>query len=163
MDKRRLYREFAASFDRSAIESAFLRIESGPPQGDLLGEGSDCSAYLLPRASLVLTIPKPSFLRSHDVGIWRRRLAVLQEIEEVPLIPPLRTIKIGEHMALVTPYGDQEDSAIHEHWQPLPALKEACVRELRERGLFINDVLQVKSRHGVPFVVDFSDLRLANE
>jgi hypothetical protein len=65
----------------------------------------------------------------------------------------------GDLWGVAMPYGSAALKAAAAHWQPVEALLEEARVWLKGAGYALEDVLQGRSWEGIPFLVDFSDLR----
>jgi hypothetical protein len=157
-----LHSNFFRGLDHSLLEQSSKSILNDPSawEDKLIGEGADCCAYLTLQRQYVVTVPKPEFYQRRLVAEWLRRLQELTTLGQVPLLPPLKIIQLDEFIVVVSPYGEHESAAVASHWQPLTDWIARTERYLRRHGLQIDDTLQIRVRSGIPFIVDFSDLRL---
>ena len=65
-----------------------------------------------------------------------------------------------EVLGLIMPFGDAPMAAAGAHWQPVEARIQALKTALSKVRLDLDDIAQGRSWGGIPFLFDFSDLRM---
>ena len=159
--RRRQREAFSAHWDDAWMSGLFERLLRGGlvPGTRLIGEGFHFRAYLvgegLPQP-LVIRIAKPSF--GEGLTANRQRWAKAMQrarAAEVTLVPPFRIMWSVDDMAIVTPYYP-DPVAPGTAYQELVAGLEAGLLAL---GLEVTDRYHLRSREGVIYLVDWSDLR----
>ena len=169
-DRANLRAEWLKLFDRSALEDLLqLWVSKKMTPGEEVGQGSHFTAYRLRGrlAGLVLSIGKDEFINRprFNGGEWEKVIQSLSRLN-LPLVAPVECISIEaqgkQRIALVQMYGEGGKNAAALHWGDLKAQKETTMAGLKEAGLELADLPQIRCRAGVPFIVDYSDLRLLN-
>ena len=172
-DIKKLHEAFYRNFDRSRAESFLQGFEKGLTFNSsdclLLGSGSFCSAYRVSFSrnsayyhvlSIAHTHLNESFEAERSLKQWLKRLQTLSKLNKqaIPLIPPVSGILGKQTVAWVSPFaeGAQEDAKTH--WLPLRRQIEKMQNVLRKNGLIIEDLLQIRTWQGIPFIHDLSDL-----
>ncbi len=151
--------QFYSEFDRSLAERwlGFTDKELGM-KGQLLGTGTHFAAYRFGGMVYKRALPSTFARGALTLRGW---LAALGRAKAVGgLMPPYEVLAQGEAPSLVMPYGDGPLGSAGPAWQPIAGTVQAFEAELAKAGLILDDVLQIRCRNGVPFVVDLSDLRL---
>ena len=175
MDQARLREAFHHLFDRSKAEHwlrHFDRLE-GQAQDLLVGEGTHFRTLRLPpcrpwprgegdAASLTLVMKRalPTFGDAHSPGVrrWAQNLLTLAAAPP-PLAPPMEVVWADQAVGLVMPFGADGHAAAAPHWQPIGGAIENFETHLRGLGMALQDMVQIRVWEGIPFVVDFSDLK----
>jgi hypothetical protein len=183
VDWERLEAFFHQALDLSLLEKALLHIGS-EAKGDLprgfteIGEGADFRAFslkpggggMLKDLFLCLKVAKPAFQKRMGQAGMRRWAAGVKDIgsrpvvsHRPPLIPPMQPLRISlgmeELWGAVMPYGSRALSDAAPHWQPVEELVREALLWLKKEGYVLDDIVQGRSWEGVPFLVDFSDLK----
>ncbi len=170
-DREEMTRRFQRQLDPSRISdllgtncrSGFRQLNS--PTCTLIGEGTHFRAYSMRclEEPIVISVAKSSFLeRERGMGC-RRWLEAMQDLQSLraPLIPPFRIFRAthSSDLALVTPFGEGSAESCHPRWHPISHWVEITKAILAHSSLQIDDVFQLRSQNGVPFIHDFSDLK----
>jgi hypothetical protein len=169
-DMAELRERFYESFDRSLIESMVFpnprRLEQAE-RAHPIGEGRHFRAFVLQsnqsfKESLVIQLPKPTFLGHEPEQRTQAWLNCMRRIQnaKIALIPPFEVVVVEQRLqCLVTPFGSGGADQALPRWQPVNDYVSLTVRELRGMRLEIDDYIQVRTMHGIPFICDFSDIR----
>lgn len=151
--------KFQKSFDPSRVIH-FVKSRNSA-HVEPIGEGTHFRSYRMRcgEDGIVVSLAKPTFrdgLRASQEE-WRRRMYVVKGLS-APLIPPLEALWVEDQLALIMPYLPQAEEAALPHWQPLTEHIETLKQRLRQQGLYLADVIQIRCLNGVPFIMDWSDL-----
>ena len=179
-DMNLLSKYYYENFDRSKMESITSNYEKFKLTSErftypFLGAGTHCSAYQVPLRNIKSAVTEDfSFVISfyalqlgEDLKTDRKVDKFLKCVDllsqhsmrnNIPLIPPLDSIKYNNQVAIVTPFGNDPIECMSYHWNPIEDMIDQMHKSLREIGLKINDHIQIRTWQGIPFVYDFSDL-----
>lgn len=151
--------KFQKSFDPSLVIH-FVKSRNNA-HVEPIGEGTHFCSYRMRGGDdgIVVSLAKATFregLRASQEE-WRRRMYVVKGLS-APLIPPLEALWVHDQLALVMPYLPQTEAAASPHWLPLNNPIKTLKQSLRQQGLYLADVVQIRCISGVPFVMDWSDL-----
>lgn len=130
----------------------------------LLGEGRHFTVYRvrLQNQSCAFGISKHKMSDTRhapSLRSWLEALASLKNAKKpIPLIPPFVTLKGKEHLAWITPYGE-DLSAAGPEWSPLADTLSYMEEALVKLGLNLDDVPQIRTWNSIPFICDLSDLK----
>jgi hypothetical protein len=159
---------FYESFDESRVTTLLSRLAPMSEQSrrgldQFIGEGShfqSFSASGLP-LDLVVNVAKASFMKGGDVHIkqWCEAMTKARSIESDTLIPPMVVVKHAGLIAVVMPKGQDVDRDAAKSVGPQLL---ATAKALGGAGLVLDDYPQVRQALGVPFIIDWSDLALAD-
>jgi hypothetical protein len=170
-DRERLAALFAATYDRSRVESLLPRLRTARPPtrtvgpAEWAGEGVCFATWRLPPApgrrglALAVKIAHADWLEGREIArkAWVEAATRLRRAA-APLIPPYEIIVHHDGLALVMPFGEAPLSNAATHWQPLDESLQACGVALRRLDLSLGDVAQGRCWEGIPFLYDLSDL-----
>lgn len=173
-DRKHLKESFYKVYDHSKIHTFMSKLLESPNFGSelIIGEGTFFRVYALKSKSLPsptpmtlsLSIAKPNFppLQSKEgQKQWLVAISKLKSLyQEVSLIPPLEIISDVSGIALAMPYGEAPLDRASQHWQPISKHIELMLQKLSTHKLVIEDRIQGRSWQGIPFIFDFSDLKL---
>jgi len=162
-----LNNEFASTLDEALVRQLLIGSDEHLSASfNLLGEGTHFKAWLLrpgpnPSFQLVLKRPTSNFYPpgGPDYRHWRSCLMLLKKEPIPPLIPPFAVIEQGEQYGLVMPYGPDPVAKVAAHWQPLDRQTQDYKAALTKKGLYIDDILQIRVWQGIPFLIDLSDIK----
>ncbi|MFW7379773.1 MAG: hypothetical protein ACOH5I_13250 [Oligoflexus sp.] len=166
--RRRLAWSFARVFDHSYVKSVCqaLHQQRRQPGIEFLGDGAHSMTYRLftgKPMDLAISLAKPGFFSclSRGTHSWPMLMDQLSRLDH-PLIPPFAIIhQSSEWLAFIRPYCPQTvDELPPEIQQNLEGLKKSLIDVLHDKGLMIDDYLQIRAWKQHPFVIDWSDLVL---
>ena len=161
---------FERDFDPGLFESMTRNHPVGkalPAGWRNLGEGADQTALgrICGQVDYSLSIPKPSFLErlGHEGRHWlasldRLRLEARRRAFEggpPTLVPPMQISM--KPAAIIMPVGSLISSLPAEFAGHLAA----TLKQLADLGLELDDAPQLAVWHGLPFIYDWSDLRVS--
>jgi hypothetical protein len=160
-DMRRLRETFLREFDESRLQQLFRHPTPNLPK---LGEGAHFTAFRIRGKHLDLALKVSRQERFCD-DLPRRRadwLRLLTRLEgaEIPAIPPMRILREEGRLGLIMPMADRPWKDMAAHWQPEDQLRHDVIANLRSHGVELGDLFQGGSWDGIPFLFDFSDIRL---
>jgi hypothetical protein len=158
---------FYETFDPSVIMSFLQKLaplsESQRRQIDgFLGEGMHFQSFGLATTPLELavSVAKETFTGKGDLAIdhWRDAVNQARKIEGDTLVPPMEILQHMGLTALVMPKGRQMS-------KDFCALTDIRLQEtskaLGGAGLVLDDYPQLREAQGVPFIIDWSDLKFS--
>lgn len=174
-DRIRLREAFYKAFDAGRLRHAAQSLAKGGafPGFETVGAGMHFRCFvetpgvpgLGSRLRLVLKIASKEFIS--EVGNAAQWAARMQMVAGEALVPPFEilhlqaeTTKGAETVALIMPYGPDPESCRSEWWLPRD---DDFLRQfylgLSKRDLHLGDLPQMRCWDGIPFIIDFSDLR----
>lgn len=165
---RNIYSSFFSSYDPT-VKNYYFRKLLGDPHalvaGELLGGGLHFKVWKLRQGDhfIVLKVATEDFWRDFgERGVieWVRWVKELQ-LKNIPMVPPMDIEVSSKDRCLVVMSLFLEGSLkqTSEEWGDIRDLKREFRKGLKEKGYVIDDALQIKTKGGVPFVYDLSDLR----
>lgn len=155
--------DFYSEFDLDIVQNLIEKIDSPPPSLELVGEGFHFRSYKYNKyhtIALVLSVAKSSFYQtlSSEIDLWIRSMRRLKSLD-VHFVPPFEIVLWAEKVTYVTPYAPDPPSMHHPDFEPLEIYIKSFREKLHQAKLVIEDYLQIKCLKGVPFVIDWSDLK----
>lgn len=102
-----------------------------------------------------------------NIAAWvkaMKKLSQLHSQDPIPLIPPFSLLwsestPAESRPALIMPFGELNLIKTSQHWQPLEPKILGVQSQLGQHGLLLRDI-QLAQWQGVPFIFDFSDLKI---
>ncbi len=156
-DRDRLKSLFYSEFDASAASRLLgLSKTDLERKAQYLGSGAHFEAFRVGGLVLKRSLPDAAPREAMRLRNLARALALAKSVEG--LMPPFETVPVDQGIALVMPYGDRPMTEAGAHWLPLADRLPELAKALAAVGLQLDDVAQCRSRDGVPFLVDLSDL-----
>ncbi len=166
-DSKRLTIEFATAFDAARAQHLLDQSDSHLSGAfPVVGEGTHFKAWRLrsggnPAFELVLKRAHSSFL-TPDMPRYRHWVDGISRLRLVksPLIPPYAVITTDKYCGLVMPYGPDPLVKAAPIWQPIDTHLQNMTSSLSVEGLCLDDTIQCRVWQGIPFLIDFSDIRI---
>jgi hypothetical protein len=164
-DSARLRDAFHQSLDFSVIDSWLKNLL--PQKSDAIyaqsyasGSHNLCFHLRRPGFPMDLAIKIPlSALGQKGAQSVPAKLGALKRVNSPSLVPPIHELKQNDIAITVMPFGTHDAKAAHAHWQPLQPWIDELHKQLAQQALLLDDVVQIRCWQGIPFVIDFSDLK----
>lgn len=167
IDSRRFREAFYGAFDYVRQAQVAMKLGRGEQVSGYAPVGGGmhfrCFAETGERLSgvpLVIKIARPEFMGG--MGATQAWVRTLKSIKGLRLVPPMEVLEQGGSegpIAMVMPFGPETVEGSAPHWLPLRDSLDEFYAGLRTLGLHLDDVPQMRSWQGIPFIFDFSDLR----
>lgn len=159
-----LAEKFRVMFDYHLCMQVARQIADGqPPRSSrFVGTGSQFLVYRIDCQKLALAVKLRRLTPAETAWakMWMRCLDQLDRAT-IPHIPPQKTYWDHENSWLVQfmPFGEEADG----HDQQLTAQVRQAMQKmhhaLRQSGVFIDDIEQIRWIEGAPYCIDLSDLK----
>ena len=156
---------FYRAYDASLITSFMGRLaamsetERRSVPG-FLGEGMHFQSFEVAAVPmpLAVNIAKASFSKRGEAALarWEDAIRRARSLEGDSLIPPMDVVNAFGLTAIVMPKGKQVSQ---QGTRVLDSMLLETSRALGQAGLVLDDYPQVREALGVPFIVDWSDLK----
>lgn len=164
LDHQSLKQAFFQAFDPSLVRQFCIKRLADPallPQQAVAG-GTHFYCFKLARPGapmdLAIKIPTPTFSASRAKEL--KKLLLSLATQTTPgLLGPFELIDCDGQFAIAMPFGPQDAKHAKDDWQPLALWVSQLQEHLALRRLEINDLVQIRCWRGIPFLIDYSDLR----
>jgi hypothetical protein len=175
---RRLESELYSSVDRELVSrrlESYFTARDLSKMGRVVGRGRDFYAIQDSLASsYVYIVPHSERFRDLEGVFFRDWYRVFQKLTRLssPLIPPMLDFKSEKYFGLVMPYGDTFVSykdyertmvTLGDDSLALTALISYHEQIIRGANLYFDDLPQIRMRTGIPFLVDYGDLKVIRD
>ena len=148
---------FYRNFDPSYILHHLKDVSSL----EYLGGGAHFQAYFIKKREgegQVVKLARESFYEDRvNYTRWQRAMNFIKG-KNISLLPPFEMLDIGGIAAYVLPFGEKRPHC-QKTLSALALLWQRCREDLKEEGLKLHDLPQVRWHKDTPFIVDWSDLR----
>lgn len=163
-----LHRQFASVCDLSRAQQMARQVTENPNafKSQWLGSGTHFEAYRLDtfdaRCSLALKVSNQGFPHGQrTMAEFEQCLMKVRGITEPSLTPPIEFFRTqDDRLAILMPYGSSASIEAARHWQPLQIWIDHTLKLYDKLGIILDDMVQIRSWRGTPFIIDLSDLRL---
>jgi len=145
--------DFLQNWDESRIRSKVESMIRDPGRYELVGAGAEFDSYRFSIQSFeyVASISRSMAKLDPHLRNLNKRLTVMHHIV---LIPPFKMLEVADRAVLVTPFGEPNLNKTFSE-----ELLKICSSQLAAAGFTYNDVYQIRSKNGVPFLIDLASIR----